>query len=264
MGLHSGQMIYSLSCIPSTVGLFYSEASVLILHTWPCAFHRQTLLFSASFSSPRGLWWFCVVTLGSPPILPFLLLLLCSAGREPCSLVSPLISCFFFSWLPASWHAQRRVMELFLYTGWEWKRQRNPGTIKDRKVEPTPISTGKQKFRKIGDPVLRQRCRNPCPLLSMALILVRLPYLPFSWKTGSTPGLPSEPPQPQFQEWWQQRFQLRGKNILVLDRLSGKENRSRNESQSVLQRGCPGDRFSAHAVSVCSLRECISACVTEK
>lgn len=115
--------------------------------------------------------------------------------------VSPLISCFFFSWLPASCLAQRRVMELFLYTRWEWKRQRNPaGTIKDRKVEPTPISTGKQKFRKIGDPVLRQRCRNPCPLVSMALILVRLPYLPFSWKTGSTSGLPSEPPQPQFQE----------------------------------------------------------------
>lgn len=52
-------------------------------------------------------------------------------------------------------------MERFLYTGWERKRQWNPGTIKDRKVEPTPISTGEQKFRKIGDLVFRQRCINP-------------------------------------------------------------------------------------------------------
>lgn len=70
------------------------------IHGPCCAFYRQTLLFSSSFSSPRGLWWFCVI-LGSPPVLPFLLLLRCSARRKPCSLVSPLISYFFFFLAPS-------------------------------------------------------------------------------------------------------------------------------------------------------------------
>lgn len=72
----------------------------LVLSTGRLCFSLRRFLLQEDSGDSALLAW------GSPPILPFLLLLLCSAGREPCSLLSPLISCFFFSWLPASWLAQ--------------------------------------------------------------------------------------------------------------------------------------------------------------